>query len=70
VLKLLILAFHFSSYRYNRIDPHAAHLLGDVLSDKSSLKNVLPITGYIESICSSQARENLPEDVDQNKQAA
>jgi hypothetical protein len=70
VLKLLILAFHFSSYRSSRIDPHAAHLLANFLRDKSSLKNVVPLTADIELVCPNQAVKNQPIDVDQNKQAA
>jgi hypothetical protein len=70
VLKLLILAFHFSSYRSSRIDPHAVHLLADFLEDKSSLKNVVPLTADLEPVCANHAVKNLPHDARQNKQAA
>ena len=70
MLKLLILAFHFSSYCSSRIDPHAVHLLADFLKDKSSLKNVVPLTADIEPTYANQAVKNLLHDADQNKQAA
>jgi len=70
VLKLLSLAFRFNSYRSSRIDPHAVHLLADFIKDRSSLKNVVPLTVDIEPACPNQAVKNLPHDAGQNKQAA
>ncbi|SVC89519.1 uncharacterized protein METZ01_LOCUS342373, partial [marine metagenome] len=51
-------------------DPHAVHLLADSIKDRSSLKNVVPLTVDIEPACPNQAVKNLPHDAGQNKQAA
>lgn len=70
MLKLLALAFHFSSDRHGAIDPHAGRLLQDLIGGKPLSDEVVALTRQCNTIEPDTAAQPLPGVANHHQRAA
>jgi hypothetical protein len=70
VLKLLALAFHFSSDRNDAIDPHAGRMLQGLIGDNPPSDEIVSLTLKLNSSESDSTAQTLPAAADHHKRAA
>ena len=70
MLKLLALAFHFSSDRHDSIDPHAGRMLQDLIGGKPLADEVVSLTLKPNSTEPDTTTQTLPGTANHQQRAA